>query len=48
MICLSPSGSTKLIDCLCDSEDHDVEVLFWCDALKEATVVMGLCEHVKS
>lgn len=34
MICYSPSGTTKLIDSLC--EDHDVEVKVWGDQMKEA------------
>lgn len=37
MVCLSSTGTTKLIDRL--GEDHDVEVLIWGDELKDAQEV---------
>lgn len=46
MICYSPSGTTKLIDKLC--EDHDVEVKFWGDQMKEALDVSVLLDLLSS
>ena len=34
MICYSPTGTTKLIERLC--EDYDIEVKFWGDRMKES------------
>ena len=43
MVCYSPAGTTKLIDRLC--EDHDIEVKFWGDLLKESLCVRLIYCH---
>ena len=40
MICLSHSGTLKLIDRL--SEDHDIKVKFWSDELLENLKVYSI------
>ena len=40
MICYSPSGTTKLVDTLCD--DFDVEVKMWSDLMKENISVSSM------
>ena len=42
MVCLSHSGTLKLVDRLC--EDYDVKVKFWSDELMDSLkVVLFLC-----
>ena len=44
MVCLSPSGTTKLVDSL--SKDDDIDLKFWMDDMKQSIEVCVCCVNI--
>ena len=42
MLCFSPDGTTKVVECL--SEDYDVELLEWVSFVQNLQVAMISCD----